>query len=176
MQDLSLAPLIALEPGFRLDIFEDILSKADGIVFMYDITDARSYGNLIEHAHDLTVFSRKRYGDDGREYPAGSQRFGGVLVGTKVDVADANPFKREVEFEEASEEAAMNGWQAFEVDTSARDTLDEVVGALLKDIEKVERWDAEELKARGLAKDGKGRFSGLKKAFSFSSRDKATSS
>ena len=147
IQDLSSTPMLSPDPTFQRTIFEGILSNADGIIFLYDITDENSYNVLTEHAYELTYLARKEATSTGRNYPTGRQRFGGILVGNKVDLVEGegSEGKRQVRKEKAKEWASMYAWKHFEVDTFRREAAEEVVEALVESMEKAQRRDREDM-------------------------------
>jgi GTPase SAR1 family protein len=144
IQDLSLAPMLAQNQNFSYDLFEMMIKDADGIVFLYDITDERSFDVLTEHAYLLTELCRKKVasrfcGTSKR------QRFGGVLVGNKIDLVERVKEMRRVGKGKAAEWASMHGCKHYEIETFRRDAVDEVVEGLMERIVKAERRDREDL-------------------------------
>ncbi|KAF2686276.1 P-loop containing nucleoside triphosphate hydrolase protein [Lentithecium fluviatile CBS 122367] len=145
MLDLSLTPMRTQEEGFRSDIFEKQLLDSHGVVFLYDVTDKRSYDLITEHAYTLTYLSRRSETYAGKPWPSGRQRFGCVLVGNKADITAKHPEKREVSKGKAGEWASMHGWKSYEVSCYVREELEEVVRGLVESSKKAERRDAEDL-------------------------------
>jgi GTPase SAR1 family protein len=147
IQDLSLTPMLSHDPNFSQAIFEHILSTADGIILLYDITDENSYDSLTEHAYELTCPDREEVRSPGHVYPTRRKRLGGVLVGNKVDLVEAEGggARRQVRKEKAKEWASMHAWKHFEIDTYRREAVEEVIEALLESIAKMERRSREYL-------------------------------
>jgi GTPase SAR1 family protein len=145
MQDISLAPMLAQEAGFRSDIFEDILMKADGVIFLYDITDESSFDLITEYGYELVHDCRREKTDTGKPYLTGRQRFGCVLVGNKLDIVEKDPEKRQVGKERAADWADMHRQKHYEVNAFRRDELEEVARGLVRSIEKAERRDKEDM-------------------------------
>lgn len=50
LEDLSTTPMRMKEPGFRMDVWEERLRVADGVVLLYDITNKMSYEIATEQA------------------------------------------------------------------------------------------------------------------------------
>jgi GTPase SAR1 family protein len=147
MQDISLTPMLAQEEGFRLDIFEKFLSEADGVIFLYDITNKNSFDLITQHGYLLTYNSRRKETARGKPYPTSRQRFGCVLAGNKLGIVEKDPGKRQVSEEQAADWAGMHARKHYEVDTFRRDGLEEVVRGLLKSIEREEQRDKEDLES-----------------------------
>lgn len=143
IEDLSLAPLRRRDPGFRADIFRQVLKNADGIVLLYDITDRESYDRITEQGLQQVYQSRKTRRGDGQRYPGGRQRFGGILVGNKLDLVRGVE-GREVRKELAAEWATMAGFKSYELDTFNREAVEEAVRGLLRNIKRAESRDAED--------------------------------
>jgi hypothetical protein len=84
----------------------------------------------------------------GLPYLAGQERFGGVLVGTKVDLTarPATASDRKVSRREAEDWAQIQGMKYFEVDTRHLEPVEEAMRALVRSIIRAKRRDGEDLK------------------------------
>lgn len=144
--DLSTAPLRAQEPTFRTDIFDQILAHADGVILLYDITRKESYDYITNKGYFYVWDTRKtRRFEDAEDYLTRKQRFGCVLVGNKLDLADKH---REVPKELAEEWADMQGLKSYEIDSYKRESIEEVMEVLVKSIKRAEKRDAEDIHRR----------------------------
>lgn len=161
--DVNSALFREQDPNLNLGTFEAMLSRAAGVVLLYDITCKKSYENITSEGY-LTVWcNRKAERADGEKYPAGRQRVGCVLVGNKLDLAGE---KREVRSEVAAEWASMQGMRFYELDAYNREAIEEVMRDLVRSIKKAERRDEEDIQmskhtvertGEGTSQDAEGR-------------------
>jgi len=85
------------------------------------------------------------FGRDGVQYPCGGERFGCILVGMKKDLADGKEGKREVQEEVAREWAESQGCRFWEVDKWSVEGIDELMRDLVRDVERKQRRDKEDI-------------------------------
>jgi hypothetical protein len=143
------------DPSFDLIMFNRWLSQADGIVLLYDITSRGSFEHITTAAYLHLISQRPashaeglNLPDDipvGTPYSEAGRRFGCVLVGNKVDLA--NNGKREVGTELAEDWAQSQGIQSLELDAWDREKIDEAMTALVKSMVKNERRDLQHMRA-----------------------------
>lgn len=139
-------------------LLDKMLQDAAGVVLLYDITSRASYERITKDGYLHVLLTRRRETDEatmlsypkdpglpyrsGLQYPAGAQRFGCVLVGSKLDLAAE---KREVDYEEAEEWADSQGFKVFELDTSKRELIVQALTVLVRSIKRAEKRDLEDL-------------------------------
>jgi GTPase SAR1 family protein len=124
------------------------IKNAQGVVLLFDITSRSSYDLLTENGYMHVIFQRATTYPGGLPYLAGQERFGGVLVGTKVDLTarPATASDRKVSRQEAEDWAQIQGMKYFEVDTRHLEPVEEAMRALVRSIIRAKRRDGEDLK------------------------------
>ena len=120
-------------------IMSVVMQQANGVVLLYDITSQESFDYITTQGYMYVVGCRQ----SAREPPGG--RFGCVLVGNKLDLADQ---KREVSTEVAQEWADIQGFDFFEVDTYSQAALRPIFLSLVKSMAREEKREAEEAAER----------------------------
>ncbi|KAJ4294134.1 hypothetical protein N0V90_007824 [Kalmusia sp. IMI 367209] len=137
IEDLSTTPMRLREPGFRADVWEERLRKADGIVLLYDVTDEKSYESITEKGWIHVWECRRAEDANGVRYPT---------AGTKVDLVQGEKSKkREVRKSLAEEWASILGLKAFEVDAYDKERLEDMMRALVRRIKRARQRDAEDI-------------------------------
>lgn len=136
--DISSTMLRDSDPILDKAVFNLSFAKSKGIVLMYDLTSRASFDLLTQDAymHALTVRQGMSTND-----PNWGKRCGFVLVGNKADIVADHPEKRDVEREIAEEWAQSQGFRHVEVSSKDRDTVDEAMVILVKNIEASGRRD-----------------------------------
>ncbi|KAF2795113.1 P-loop containing nucleoside triphosphate hydrolase protein [Melanomma pulvis-pyrius CBS 109.77] len=124
-------------PIFTNEYYLFVLSRACGIVLLYDITCLKSYEDITTRGYFHVYLNRPHFA-------CGRQRLGCVLVGTKKDLADEENGKREVDEDLAREWAESQGMACFEVDKWMSKGIDEVMRELVRDIGRKKRRDEED--------------------------------
>jgi len=152
IEDLSTTPLRLKEPGFRADIFEARLMNADGVILLYDITSKKSYEHVAEEGYGFMEKCRKPSRADASDeiFSVAQQRFGCVLVGNKLDLAECERGEqtRQVTSEVAAEWGRMRGIKSFEVDYSDQRKLEDVMRALVRSIKSAQNNDTGDLRIK----------------------------
>ncbi|ORX94300.1 P-loop containing nucleoside triphosphate hydrolase protein [Clohesyomyces aquaticus] len=129
------------ERGFVSAIYFKMLWSADGVVLLYDVTSKASYEHIVNEGY-MTVLKRRRQTRGGKAFPTGMQRFGCVLVGNKIDLAEE---KREVDRELAQEWADSMGIEFFELSALDNTAVNEAMSALVRSMVRAEARDNEDL-------------------------------
>ncbi|KAH7063929.1 P-loop containing nucleoside triphosphate hydrolase protein, partial [Paraphoma chrysanthemicola] len=126
--DLSSTTIRTADSTFSSDVFMDILTRASGVVLLYDVTNRGSFEQITNQAY-MYVWMCKRYRGE-----VGNCEF--VLVGTKADVLRTTPRKREVDRELAQDWAQSQGMKHFELSTHDRNDIEEAVYTLMRAIKR----------------------------------------
>lgn len=136
-----------------------LLPNVRGCILLYDITDRQSFDSVTGADYQTFLSFRNKVpsaddgenvrnvdSTDGEVYLGAFKRFGGILVGNKLDLlTKENAAKREVPKSLAEEWASMHGMKHFETDTFSQETLDPIVKDLIMLIKKAELRDKEDL-------------------------------
>lgn len=169
LMDLSSTVIRDPDPAFQPQFFDTTLTRADGIVLLYDITSQESFEKVTDEAYLYAWMCRHSETSAGENYVTGRQRFGCVLVGNKADIVRADPEKRQVRSEMAEQWAQSQGFRHFEVTSNERTEVEETVEALVRHVKRVRKRDAHEIEEqrktdrkaeKELKKVGKGRSKG----------------
>ncbi|KAF2008580.1 hypothetical protein BU24DRAFT_468700 [Aaosphaeria arxii CBS 175.79] len=157
--DLSTSVYRDPQHGVHSNIFfESFIKKAGGFVLLYDITDKATFDYITTKGYSRIVLSRDTEDEYGVPYGSGTQRFGCVLVGTKLDLA-AN--KRQVDRALAEQWAETQGIAFYEVDKYQRDAIDAIMVDVALSSGEAEKRDAEDAaeatEATGAVKPSKSR-------------------
>ncbi|KAF2751092.1 P-loop containing nucleoside triphosphate hydrolase protein [Sporormia fimetaria CBS 119925] len=132
-------------------LLRDTCRDSAGVVLLYSVTDKSSFQKITTSEYDRLVLSRKQNFDQGGTsfqklrypYPAGQQRFGCILVGSKADSPD---ILREVDEEEARSWATAHNMEHSEIDAHNRAQVESAIVELIRAIIREEQKDAEQLK------------------------------
>lgn len=136
IQDISLTSRRIKEPGFMSSMIDDIVSDADGVVLLYDITNKESYTHATEFGWDYVWACKSALA---------SRRFGCTLVGNKVDLVQGDrSVRRQVPEDLPEEWASMVGVRAFEVDIFNKSVLEDVLRDLVRHTRWAKRRDRED--------------------------------
>jgi GTPase SAR1 family protein len=127
--DLSSTTVRTADPTLRTEFFTSTLSRAAGVVLLYDITNLKSFQHITNQAY-MYVWMCKRY--MGESVGVESCEF--VLVGTKADILKSEPERREVDRELAEDWAQSQGIKHFELTTKVRSQVEEPVHELMRSI------------------------------------------
>jgi GTPase SAR1 family protein len=140
LMDLSSTTLRSEERGLNRSIFTHMISEADGVVLLYDVTSRVSFEKITNEGYLQVLFNRKQK-SRGIQHVSGMQRFGCILVGNKADLAAE---KRQVNKEEAEEWAESQGFEFFELTSNQQEAILEAMESLMRSISISERRDMED--------------------------------
>lgn len=132
--DLSSTTLRAAEPTFQSDIFIMSLSKAVGIVLIYDVTSLESFEHVTEDAY-MALWTCKGYmggGVVGKSCEC-------ILVGNKADLVEKDPHKREVSKDLAEQWAQSQGMQHLELTAREHKPVRDAVHDLMRAVRRAKR-------------------------------------
>lgn len=138
--DLSLTTLRSGEENLHRAIFNGMISGADGVVLLYDVTSRASFERITNEGYMRVLLNREEK-SKGIHHVTGIQRFGCILVGNKVDLAAE---RREVNEEEAEEWAESQGFKYIELTSNEQTAILEAMKTLVRNITKAERRDLED--------------------------------
>lgn len=100
---------------------EKMLREADGVVLLYDVTNAESFEYITGQAYNFLWRCRrlglKTHDDAARD---ARQSFGCVLAGNKMDLVAARPDKRAISQSLAEDWACTQGFKNIELDSLSK--------------------------------------------------------
>lgn len=137
LMDLSTSFLKPEQSMHPTDWAEKILTKADAVVLLYDITSSSSFDYLINQAYAFLWECRRRKG----AYAGLDQyrSFGCVLVGNKYDLVSSGRKGSAVSQNLADEWAQTQGIRSIVVDSLAKFGPESALKLLVKNVQKLER-------------------------------------
>ncbi|KAF2277718.1 P-loop containing nucleoside triphosphate hydrolase protein [Westerdykella ornata] len=134
--------------GWYRKLLKTAYETCQGVVLLFSLTDRSSFDKITKQDYLSIILARKRITEPSLRvphqlrYPAGQQRFGCILVGNKLDLAKDG---REVAKEVAQAWADSQGIDYFELDTNKQEPIEEAIRALIRSIQRAQRWDAQDL-------------------------------
>jgi GTPase SAR1 family protein len=153
--DLSSTTVRTADPTFRPDFFTRTLSRATGVVLLYDVTSLQSFEHITNQAYMYVWMCKRDMGDE-----VGGESCECILVGNKADVLEAEPERREVDRELAEQWAQTQGIKHFELTTKVRIQVEEATRELMRSIQRAKEKTEKECRT-----DRKGEVKKNRKSF-----------
>ncbi|KAJ4369439.1 hypothetical protein N0V86_009274 [Didymella sp. IMI 355093] len=119
---------------------EKMLSKADGVVLLFDVTSTESFEYITKQAYNFLWGCREsKKGIDDAAGGDERQSFGCVLAGNKLDLVTAKQEARAVSQALAEEWARSQGFRSTELNSLVRNGPEQALKLLVKNVWKLER-------------------------------------
>lgn len=167
LRDFNFTPLREGDPSISISFVREIFRAAGGFILLYDVNSYDSFQHITDYAYLFILDNRRVWAkeepdpetaklppvwvdwrprtlEDGIFYPCGQQRFGCVLVGTKLDLARQ---EREVGKDVAEAWADRYGMKHFELDTYSQEPINEIVQVVIKSSLREHKRDLQGLEA-----------------------------